>query len=130
MALLLLDTCVYVALSKGDTRAKVALESAEAAYLNVVGLGEILAGFPEGSQWEDDILALDSFIEDAITEILPLSADTAQLYGSLYNHVKQRGRLMPTNDLWIAASALEHDLTILTADRHFAELPVSCALLE
>ena len=37
--------------------------------------------------------------------------------------LRVRGRRIPTNDIWIAASALEHDLTVLTADRHFLEVP-------
>lgn len=74
-------------------------------------------------------MVLDTFIEDVVSAILPVSTETAELYAQLFNHAGERGRAMPTNDLWIAASALEYDLTILTADRHFAELPVGCRLL-
>jgi len=54
----------------------------------------------------------------------------AASYAVLFNAARQRGRMLPTNDLWIAATALAHDLTLVTADRHFTELPVECLLLE
>jgi len=39
------------------------------------------------------------------------------------SRVKRAGTLVPDNDLWIASLALEHDLTLITRDRHFQHIP-------
>ena len=71
-------------------------------------------------------------------EVLPLDAETANRYGLLKAAViewfgpreklrRRRTRLVELgfqeNDLWIAALAQRHGLTLVTADRDFARLP-------
>jgi tRNA(fMet)-specific endonuclease VapC len=127
---LLLDTSAYIQMVDGDDRVFGLLAEAEGICLSAVALGELLAGCPAGKRWEARRAALDDFLTVAGAQVLPLAEATAAAYAQLFNHARERGRMMPTNDLWIAASALEHDLTILTADRHFADLPVGCLLLD
>ncbi|NOX61747.1 MAG: type II toxin-antitoxin system VapC family toxin, partial [Chloroflexi bacterium] len=52
-----------------------------------------------------------------------ISQETAERYARIYAYLRQIGRPIPTNDLWIAASALEHNAELLTADRHFLAIP-------
>jgi len=56
----------------------------------------------------------------AAAPILPADRAVSARYGELR---AASGRL-PANDLWIAATALAHDLTLLTADRRQAALPL------
>jgi tRNA(fMet)-specific endonuclease VapC len=49
--------------------------------------------------------------------------DTAEHYARLFVQLKRAGTPAPDNDLWIAALALEHDLRLVTRDRHFARIP-------
>ena len=55
--------------------------------------------------------------------ILYPARDTAEHYARLFVQLKRAGTPVPDNDLWIAALALEHDLTLITRDRHFERIP-------
>jgi tRNA(fMet)-specific endonuclease VapC len=126
----LLDSCAYIEMADGDSRVADAVSATAKAYFSVVALGELLVGFPPGDRGDRERATLDHFIALNGVRILPVRQETATAYASLFNHVKQRGRMIPQNDLWIAATALEYDLVILTADGHFTELPVECLLLD
>lgn len=49
--------------------------------------------------------------------------ETAEQYARLFVQLRRTGTPVPTNDLWIAALALQHGLRVLTRDRHFARIP-------
>jgi tRNA(fMet)-specific endonuclease VapC len=51
--------------------------------------------------------------------VLGCDTATARQYGRIKNALRARGRPIPDNDIWIAAIALQHDLTLLSRDRHF-----------
>jgi tRNA(fMet)-specific endonuclease VapC len=51
------------------------------------------------------------------------SRETAEHYARLFVQLKRAGTPIPDNDLWIAALALEHDLQLITRDRHFKSIP-------
>jgi len=127
---LLLETSAYIRMVDGDRRVTAAVAAAGRACLSVVTLGEILAGCQPGTRWEARRATLDDFLRVGGVRVLPMGQATAAAYARLFNQARQSGRMVPTNDLWIAATALEYDLTVLTADRHFAELPVECVFLD
>jgi predicted nucleic acid-binding protein len=55
--------------------------------------------------------------------IVLITEDTAERYARIYAYLRTAGRPIPTNDLWIAASAMEHGAELLTTDRHFLDVP-------
>jgi predicted nucleic acid-binding protein len=56
--------------------------------------------------------------------ILPLDESTMRQYAFLRSEMKRQGRLLPTPDLLIAATALHHNLTLVTRNRkHFDRIP-------
>lgn len=66
----------------------------------------------------------------AAYELLTITFDTSWYYGEVYRHLSAQGRLIGTNDMWIAATALTHDLPILTANvQEFGRVP-NLALIE
>jgi len=48
---------------------------------------------------------------------------TTHHYASVYRQLRQQGTPIPTNDMWIAALALQHGLVVCARDRHFDQLP-------
>lgn len=54
--------------------------------------------------------------------VLGCNAETARHYGEIGNTLRLKGRPLPENDIWIAAIALQHDLTLVTRDTHFNEI--------
>ena len=51
------------------------------------------------------------------------SALVAERYAAIRDYLRKKGTPIPTNDLWIAASAAQHGLKLLCLDRHFKEVP-------
>ncbi len=57
-------------------------------------------------------------------ELLPINAETAWHYGVQYRDLAKRGELIGTNDLWIAATALAHQLPLATGNvKEFERVP-------
>ena len=95
---------------------------AERLYLNSVVLGELLGGFAAGTREPKNRAELARFLDSPRVEVLPITAQTADSYALVYASLRRRGQPIPTNDLWIAASALEHGAGLLTRDAHFAQI--------
>lgn len=60
----------------------------------------------------------------AVTVTIPL-ADTslADAWAALRAQLRERGRRMPLNDSWIAATAIAHGLPVATQDDDYDEVP-------
>jgi predicted nucleic acid-binding protein len=65
---------------------------------------------------------LAAFLDAPRVEILPVTEETAEYYAIVYKDLRAKGRPIPTNDLWIAAAAMEHGLALVSRDRHFGEV--------
>jgi tRNA(fMet)-specific endonuclease VapC len=55
--------------------------------------------------------------------VISIDEDTAREFGRLRFDLRSRGLLLPDNDLWIAATALRHDATLVSRDSHFDRIP-------
>jgi predicted nucleic acid-binding protein len=51
--------------------------------------------------------------------LLGLNAEIAERFAALRVDLRSRGQLIPDHDMWIAATAIMHDLVLLTRDQHF-----------
>ena len=118
----LLDTNAYVALMRGDERVVEGLAAADLVYLSVVVLGELETGFRGGSQCRRNREVLQDFLSKQSVDTLPVSRETADVFGELKSRLKARGKPLPINDVWLAAHAVETGAVLITYDAHFAEL--------
>lgn len=123
MTRLLIDTSSYSAFKKGVPAVIAALEEADEIYLNATVLGELLAGFIGGSRRAANKAAFDEFLESPRVNLLEIDEETAERYAIIYNGLRSSGTLIPTNDIWIAASAMQYGLPLLTQDAHFKRIP-------
>jgi tRNA(fMet)-specific endonuclease VapC len=114
-----LDTNAYVGFKGGDPDTIDVIRLADRLALSTVVLGELLAGFALGSRESENRRELARFLESPRVEIVRLGRDTAIFYAAVYAQLRAKGRPVPTNDMWVAASALEHGSVLLTHDRHF-----------
>jgi predicted nucleic acid-binding protein len=62
------------------------------------------------------------FLDSPRVELVPVTAQTADSYALVYSRLRCKGQPIPTNDLWIVASALEHGAALLTRDAHFGQI--------
>ena len=122
MRRLLLDTNIYVLHRAGEREIVELIASADALFMNPIVLGELMAGFAIGSRERANREGLARFLESPRISVLPLEEQTAVTYAAVFRALRRRGRPIPTNDLWIAASALQHGLVLATRDRHFSEI--------
>ena len=126
-----LDTSGYSAFKRGREDAIDILQLAEEISFPTVVLGELLAGFRMGSQGRANRSELEAFLDSPRVRITLLDAETAQRYAEIVTYLRERGSPIPTNDMWIAASAMQWGLRVLTTDTHFGRLPqISVLALE
>lgn len=119
---ILLDTNAYTALMLGEAATVEVLAHADRLLVNSVVLGELLGGFAAGSRESKNRAELARFLHTPRVELLSITAHTADSYALVYAGLRRKGQPIPTNDLWIAASALEHGAALLTRDAHFAHI--------
>ena len=122
MKRIIIDTNFYAAFKKSDTAAVYLLRRAEYIGVNTVILGELLAGFRCGIREEQNRQELDQFLDSPRADVLPIDDETAEYYAQVFHELKQKGRPIPSNDLWLAASALQHGLALATYDDHFSHV--------
>jgi tRNA(fMet)-specific endonuclease VapC len=118
----LLDTNAYSALRLGDGVVTEQLRRSEKVLLSVIVAGELFFGFRNGSRYEENARALRTFLEDPNVVVLPITWSTADLFGRISAALRKRGTPIPTNDIWLAAQAMEADAILLSSDRHFARV--------
>ena len=83
----------------------------------------MLAGFAAGLKEQQNRAQLSAFLASARVQIVPVDRATAEHYAGVYAALRKAGTPIPTNDMWIAASALQHNLRLLTYDGHFKHVP-------
>ena len=118
----LLDTSAYSALFSGHRRLADIAEELDRLFLSPVVLGELRAGFLKGAHRAANESRLESFLGKPGVAVMPLVEATAHRYAVIMDALRREGTPVPTNDVWIAASAMEHGLKVLTLDKHFLEI--------
>jgi tRNA(fMet)-specific endonuclease VapC len=118
-----LDTNRLTDLFQGDLALAKWLGTCDEVWIPLFVLGEIKAGFQGGTQHSRNENLLREFLSKETVSVLLPSRETAEQYARLFVQLKRAGTPVPDNDLWIAALALEHDLVLITRDKHFQHIP-------
>lgn len=116
---ILLDTNAYVTFKQGQPDAVDIVQRAPRLALNSTVLGELLAGFAVGSREARNRAELHQFLQSDRVDILVVDDGTAAYYATVYRLLRSKGTPIPTNDMWIAASALQHGYALFSYDGHF-----------
>ena len=119
----MLDTNAYAAFKRGSKDVVELLVASRSIIVNAIVLGELVGGFAAGSRQAANVSELREFPSLAQVKVVPITAMTADVYGELYASLRAAGTPVPTNDMWIAASAVELDVPLVTDDRHFQMIP-------
>ena len=118
-----LDTNRLTDLFRGDLELAEQLGTAEEVWIPLIALGEIKAAFQGGTQQRRNEGLLNRLLAKPTVGVLLPSRETAENYARLFVQLKRAGTPVPDNDLWIASLVLEHDLVLITRDRHFERIP-------
>lgn len=118
-----LDTNRYRDLCKGDKGTRTVLERAEEVLVPFVVVAELRAGFMVGGRGLENERVLRRFLGKPGVSVVYATEATTRTYADLFRQLRAQGTPIPSNDLWIAALVVEHNLLLLTRDDHFRHLP-------
>ena len=116
----LLDSNIVIAALSSDPGVLGRIRDADECFVSSTILGELIYGALNSSNAEANTKRLDTFISTA--GVLDCDDRTALLYGEIKASLRRMGKPIPDNDIWIAASAQQHDLTLVSRDAHFDDV--------
>lgn len=120
---IVIDTNRYRDFVDGRPATVEIFRSAPKIYVPVVVVAELRAGFAVGSRGTENQRVFERFIHRPRLEIMMPTMDTTRHYASLYRQLRSFGTPIPTNDLWIAALVVQHDIPLYSRDAHFDLIP-------
>lgn len=123
MKRVLIDTSAYSALLRGDERVKASVQRADELYFNPIVIGELRAGFAKEQPRDNQPGIFSDFLSTPRVRLEDITDGTAERYALIFEYLRRLGKPVPTNDLWIAASAMDHGLRLVTTDSHFRLIP-------
>lgn len=122
MTKVLLDTNAYSGFMAGDKKVFDYIVEAEVIYLSTIVIGELFAGFHGGEKFVQNREELKDFLgKDGVT-IIDVTMETAEIFGELRSGLAKKGKMIPINDIWIAAHAIETGSKLITYDDHFKNI--------
>jgi tRNA(fMet)-specific endonuclease VapC len=125
-----LDTSAYSRLRAGDARVLDRLAASVVVLMPSIVLGELHAGFALGAHAAANRRSLEELLEEPFVEEVPIDGAVAEHYGRLFATLRRAGTPVPTNDIWIAAAAIERQAEVLTFDEHFRHFRgLACVIL-
>ena len=116
----LVDTNVIIKLLNGDENAVRLFNGATDVAVPVIVAGELFYGAYKSSRSQENLGLFMDFLSDYT--MLPVDSDIAKTYGEIKAQLVKKGSPIPENDIWIAATAKTHNLTLLTFDAHFSNI--------
>ena len=116
---------------RGDPGVVELVDAAEWIGMPSIALGELHAGFRAGAHRRRNEEALERFLGHPVVEELPVDHDVARVFADIVLELRRKGTPIPTNDVWIAATAGEAGATLLAYDVHFTAVDrIGVLLLE
>ncbi|NEO57303.1 MAG: type II toxin-antitoxin system VapC family toxin [Okeania sp. SIO3B5] len=116
---ILLDTNAYTAFKRNVSDAVEVINNTPLIGLNSVILGELLGGFAVGTKEAINRDELKQFLSIEKVKVFVIDNETAEYYAMVYRGLRTKGNPIPTNDMWIASTALQHNLSLFSYDKHF-----------
>lgn len=115
----LLDTGIVGAYLNNEPSIRRRLKGVE-FFVSIIVAGELYHGAFNSSSQARNLANIRSFL--ALHRLVPLDELTTERFGMISTDLQKRGRVIPHNDIWIAAQAIRYELTVVTRDAHFEEM--------
>ncbi len=113
---LLFDTNIAIALLNKDADIEAQIMG-KVFFLGSIVLGELYYGAQKSARLKENLAKIETIATK--NRVLDCTKQTAIEYGLIKQSLETKGKLIPDNDIWIAALAKEHNLTLVTRDDHF-----------
>ena len=123
MRRVLIDTNIYTAFKRNHPTITQSFRHLDFIGIDVTVLAELNAGFRGGNKETANVKELEDFINTFRVHIINHDEITAEFYANIFNVLTNKGKPIPTNDIWIAASSMQNGLALFTLDiQHFREI--------
>ncbi len=119
-AKILLDTNIVIEIFAGNPKLSKRLDLFQELFIPSIVLGELYVGINRVRNRTKHLQILNSFI--SLVNIIPVDEATSKIYGEIVAALFKKGKPIPSNDVWIAALAIQHQVALLTRDKHFNEI--------
>ena len=113
----LLDTGIVIALFANEQTVVEQIEDAEEIFIPSIVIGELYYGARKSGRVRENVARIELFAEANV--VLLCDNETSRWYGVIKDLLRQKGSLIPENDVWIAALALRQGLVLVTRDSNF-----------
>ncbi|MBU1195864.1 MAG: type II toxin-antitoxin system VapC family toxin [Proteobacteria bacterium] len=123
MTRLLIDTNIYSSAFRGHEEIVFNLQKADLIGISAISIGELLNGFKGGDKERQNRSDLEAFLDSPRVALYPVDMETADFYAQILDALRKQGTPIPTNDIWIAATAFQNGLKMYTQDKHFIQIP-------
>lgn len=114
-----MDSNAYSRLMRGDDQTVAVVRDATEILMSAIVVGELLYGFRSGSRFDRNVADLQAFLDNPYVSFVPVGFTAADRYSRIAGALRAKGNPIPTNDVWIAAHAMETGADLVSADRHF-----------
>lgn len=116
----LLDTNIVIAIFADEVMVQERRRSVDKVFLPSPAIGELYFGARKSDRSTENLVKINEIVQQI--RILPCNLGTARWYGIIKDQLRRKGCLIPDNDIWIAAIAMQHGLILVTRDTHFDEV--------
>ena len=121
-----LDTNAYSALLRGNEALRDLLACAEEIIVPAAVVGESVEGFAWGTRFAQNLMLLEAFLDRPSVRFQAADRRISERFGHMKAALRRKGRPIPINDIWIAATAFEAGAQLVSYDRHFDEIEGVC----
>lgn len=120
---ILIDSNRFIDFCAGEMDVVDAFEQAALVVVPFIVLAEIRVGAQSIKRADAQVRILGELLQQPGVRVVQSSDSTTHHYAALYARLRKAGTPIPTNDLWIAALAIEHELLLYSRDAHFDLIP-------
>lgn len=117
-----IDTNRYIDFCNNEPSVVMRFRTSEEIHVPFIVLGELRYGFLKGNRREHNECNLVKFLNSPKVFVLVGNEETSIFYAEVIDDLKKNGTPIPTNDIWIAALVLQHNLVLYTRDQHFSHI--------
>lgn len=114
------DTSAIIGLLRRDSQVEQEVSGKNFA-ITFVTLAELSLGVLKSTKRDAAWNRIEDVLRDC--QIFQVSIVTPAIYARIYFELERNGMMIPINDIWIAALAVEAAVPVLARDEHFSRVP-------
>ncbi len=113
----ILDTNIVIALFGNDVGVIEKISGVKGIFIPAIVVGELFYGAFNSGKPEQNSHKISDFLSEV--KVLNCDQETGRFYGKIKKELKDKGRPIPENDIWIIALSMQHKIPVVSRDIHF-----------